>query len=472
MTGNDTDNPLEGLGRGSRVFVSLAGHFADDDGVDQDLYAEATVVRMRLGVGEVVVRLAGGSEYAGEHTFSTSAVFPANPETMRGADDLARMSHLNEPAILRALEDRYETDAIYTSAGNVLIAVNPFKPMDAMYGEEQRAMYGEERPGGSDDRTTPPPTPPPHVFAVAARAYAEMTSKGKDQALVVGGESGAGKTETTKIAMRYLAGVAGTGRAASSGDGSRAGVGVEERILRTNPILESFGNAKTERNDNSSRFGKLIDIDFGVDGAMIGARIRTYLLEKSRVVAPADGERSYHVFYRLCAGANDEERAELSVPRDPLEFEYLAKSGVVDVDGVDDKRECDVLRDALHAVGIDAVAQREIFRVVAAVLWLGNVEFVNRELDGEDDACGVAPGEGTKAASTAARLLGVRADALCDALCTRVMKLPGGERVTAKLRAERAEEGRTRWQRRCTRRSSIGSSRESTRASPRTGRTG
>ena len=269
-----------------------------------------------------------------------------------------------------------------------------------------------------------------------------MTSKGKDQALVVGGESGAGKTETTKIAMRYLAGVAGTGRAAASSDGSRTGVGVEERILRTNPILESFGNAKTERNDNSSRFGKLIDIDFGVDGAMLGARIRTYLLEKSRVVAPADGERSYHVFYRLCAGANDEERAELSVPRDPLEFEYLAKSGVVDVDGVDDKRECDVLRDALHAVGIDAVAQREIFRVVAAVLWLGNVEFVDRELDGEDDACGVAPGEGTKAASTAARLLGVRADALCDALCTRVMKLPGGERVTAKLRAERAEEGR------------------------------
>ena len=441
MTGNDTDNPLEGLGRGSRVFVSLAGHFADDDGVDQDLYAEATVVRMRLGVGEVVVRLAGGSEYAGEHTFPTSAVFPANPETMRGADDLARMSHLNEPAVLRALEDRYETDAIYTSAGNVLIAVNPFKPMDAMYGEEQRAMYGEEQRGGSGDRT-PTPTPPPHVFAVAARAYAEMTSKGKDQALVVGGESGAGKTETTKIAMRYLAGVAGTGRAAASSDGSRTGVGVEERILRTNPILESFGNAKTERNDNSSRFGKLIDIDFGVDGAMLGARIRTYLLEKSRVVAPADGERSYHVFYRLCAGANDEERAELSVPRDPLEFEYLAKSGVVDVDGVDDKRECDVLRDALHAVGIDAVAQREIFRVVAAVLWLGNVEFVDRELDGEDDACGVAPGEGTKAASTAARLLGVRADALCDALCTRVMKLPGGERVTAKLRAERAEEGR------------------------------
>lgn len=439
MTGNDTGNPLEGLGRGSRVFVSLAGHFADDDGVDQDLYAEATVVRMRLGVGEVVVRLAGGSEYAGEHTFPTSAVFPANPETMRCADDLARMSHLNEPAVLRALEDRYETDAIYTSAGNVLIAVNPFKPMDAMYGEEQRAMYSVRHRGGSDDGTPPPP---PHVFAVAARAYAEMTSKGKDQALIVGGESGAGKTETTKIAMRYLAGVAGTGRAAGSGDGSRAGVGVEERILRVNPILESFGNAKTGRNDNSSRFGKLIDIDFGVDGAMLGARIRTYLLEKSRVVAPTDGERSYHVFYRLCAGATTDERAELSVPRDPLEFEYLAKSGVVDVDGVDDKRECDVLRDALHAVGIDALAQREIFRVVAAVLWLGNVEFVDRELDGEDDACSVAPGEGTKAASTAARLLGVRADALCDALCTRVMKLPGGERVTAKLRAERAEEGR------------------------------
>jgi myosin-5 len=377
MAGTDAGNPLEGLGRGSRVFVSLAGHFADDEGADQDLYSEATVVRMRLGVGEVVVRLVGSAEYTGEHTFASSAVFPANPTNTRGADDLARMSHLNEPSVLSTLHTRYDDDDIYTKAGDVLIAVNPFKPMDALYADERAQLYTERSSSGrgsvddeEEDRTT---TAPPHVFAVAAEAYREMRSKGKDQALVVGGESGAGKTETTKIAMRYLASV---GRRGHGPGDSRSSV--ETRILQTNPILESFGNAKTERNDNSSRFGKLIDIDFDDAGAMRGARIQTYLLEKSRVVAPAEGERSYHVFY-----ATNDERSELSVPRDPAEFEYLAASSALDVDGRDDARECDALRDALATVGIDELATKEIFRTVSAVLWLGNVEFVDRAVEGE-----------------------------------------------------------------------------------------
>lgn len=116
---------------------------------------------------------------------------------------------------------------------------------------------------------------------------------------------------------------------------------------------------------------------------MRGARIQTYLLEKSRVVAPAEGERSYHVFYQLCAGATNDERSELSVPRDPAEFEYLAASSALDVDGRDDARECDALRDALATVGIDELATKEIFRTVSAVLWLGNVEFVDRAVEGE-----------------------------------------------------------------------------------------
>ena len=366
------------------MFVSLAGHFADDEGADQDLYSEATVVRMRLGVGEVVVRLVGSAEYTGEHTFASSAVFPANPTNTRGADDLARMSHLNEPSVLSTLHTRYDDDDIYTKAGNVLIAVNPFKPMDALYSDERAQLYTESSSSGrgsvdeEEDRTTTAP----HVFAVAAEAYREMRSKGKDQALVVGGESGAGKTETTKIAMRYLASVGGgSGRRRGHGQGDASSV--ETRILQTNPILESFGNAKTERNDNSSRFGKLIDIDFDDAGAMRGARIQTYLLEKSRVVAPAEGERSYHVFYQLCAGATNDERSELSVPRDPAEFEYLAASSVLDVDGRDDARECDALRAALATVGIDDLATKEIFRTVSAVLWLGNVEFVDRAVEGE-----------------------------------------------------------------------------------------
>ena len=158
--GRTRRNPLEGLGRGSRVFVSLAGHFADDEGADQDLYSEATVVRMRLGVGEVVVRLVGSAEYTGEHTFASSAVFPANPTNTAGTDDLARMSHLNEPSVLSTLHTRYDDDDIYTKAGNVLIAVNPFKPMDALYADERAQLYTEaqqqrtrieRRRGGSND---------------------------------------------------------------------------------------------------------------------------------------------------------------------------------------------------------------------------------------------------------------------------------------------------------------------------------
>jgi myosin-5 len=259
----------------------------------------------------------------------------------------------------------------------VLIAVNPFKRVD-LYTEQHMSEY---RRGTAKD---------PHVYLVATKAYDEMVKAERNQAIIISGESGAGKTETTKIAMQYLAQVGG-------------GSGIEGRILQTNPILEAFGNAKTLRNNNSSRFGKLIDINFDRGGKITGAVIKTYLLEKSRVVNQGEGERGYHVFYQLCAGATPQEREEFAIPKDVGDFKYLSNSSCHAIKGVDDKLEYGEVKAALAAVGVTKDDIHEIFRVVAAVMWLGNVSFVQDE----DEANGAAvSGEAKEALATAARLLG------------------------------------------------------------------
>jgi myosin-5 len=273
-------------------------------------------------------------------------------------EDLTHLSYLNEPSILHDLAVRYDDDDIYTTAGPVLIAINPYKRLP-LYGPDTVAKYkGKSRaavggkPGGGEE---------PHPFAVADATYHAMLADKQSQSVVISGESGAGKTETTKIAMQYLAGLAG-------------GTGIEDKVLQTNPILEGFGNAKTLRNNNSSRFGKLIQIYFN-GRTIAGALIQTYLLEKSRVVLQAHGERSYHVFYQLVAGASAEERASLHLPHHPEKFRYLSQSGCAHIPGVDDAQEFEEMKTAMGKVGMTEEEQADIFRLVAAVLWLGNVTF-------------------------------------------------------------------------------------------------
>jgi len=287
------DNALEGLGRNSKVWVSVST--AEDA---EEMYQEATV--LTLGDKNATVKIASTGA---EATVPLSKLFPANPAILEGAEDLTQLSYLNEPSILHDLHTRYGGDDIYTRAGPVLIAVNPFKRVN-LYTEQHMSDY---RRGVAKD---------PHVYLIATAAYDEMVKAGRNQAIIISGESGAGKTETTKIAMQYLAQVGG-------------GSGIEGRILQTNPILEAFGNAKTLRNNNSSRFGKLIDINFDRAGKITGAVIKTYLLEKSRVTAQAEGERGYHVFYQLCMGATPQEREEFNILKNVGDYKYMSNSACV-----------------------------------------------------------------------------------------------------------------------------------------------
>lgn len=254
-----------------------------------------------------------------------------------------------------------------------------------------------------------------------------MVANNASQSILITGESGAGKTETTKFVMKYLAGMAG-------------GTGMEDRILQTNPILEAFGNAKTVYNNNSSRFGKLIEIYFNKSRAISGALIQTYLLEKSRVVHQLPDERGYHIFYQLCRGADPQEREACLLPTDPLDtYVYLNQSGCSLIPGVDDAAQFLEVKAAMLAVGITVEQQQSIWCVLSAVLWLGNVHFAPRGHN--SDAVVVADGPSQAALFSVAQLLQVTPDALAYALTRRRM-VAGGEHITRELSLEAAIENR------------------------------
>ncbi|KAL2266532.1 hypothetical protein VTJ83DRAFT_5884 [Remersonia thermophila] len=287
-----------------------------------------------------------------------------NPTMLEASDDLTNLSHLNEPAVLQAIRLRYAQKEIYTYSGIVLIATNPFARVDSLYVPGMVQVYaGKQRA-----------TQAPHLFAIAEEAFMDMLRDGKNQTIVVSGESGAGKTVSAKYIMRYFA-----TRESPDSPGSRSKKGpeamskTEEAILATNPIMEAFGNAKTTRNDNSSRFGKYIEIMFDKDTNIIGAKIRTYLLERSRLVFQPLKERNYHIFYQLVAGVSDKERQELGLL--PIEqFEYLNQGNTPTIDGVDDKAEFSATKQSLKTVGVSEAQQAEIFKLLAGLLHLGNIK--------------------------------------------------------------------------------------------------
>lgn len=280
----------------------------------------------------------------------------ADGEELNGVDDMTKLTYLNEPEVLYNLERRYALNDIYTYTGSILIAVNPFTKLPHLYNVHMMDQY-KGAPFGQLS---------PHVFAVADASYRAMVDEGKSQSILVSGESGAGKTETTKLIMQYLTYVGG--RTASSGDDRT----VEQQVLESNPLLEAFGNARTVRNDNSSRFGKFVEIQFDANGRISGAAIRTYLLERSRVVQITDPERNYHCFYQLCASGRDAEKYKLG---HPSLFHYLNQSKTYELEGVSSSDEYLKMRRAMDIVGISSEDQEAIFRTLAGILHLGNIEF-------------------------------------------------------------------------------------------------
>uniref|UniRef100_A0A671R901 Myosin-9-like n=1 Tax=Sinocyclocheilus anshuiensis TaxID=1608454 RepID=A0A671R901_9TELE len=279
-----------------------------------------------------------------------------NPPKFSKVEDMAELTCLNEASVLHNLRERYYSGLIYTYSGLFCVVINPYKHLP-IYTEEIVEMYkGKKRH-----------EMPPHIYAITDTAYRSMMQDREDQSILCTGESGAGKTENTKKVIQYLAFVA------SSFKTKKDQGELEKQLLQANPILEAFGNAKTVKNDNSSRFGKFIRINFDVNGYIVGANIETYLLEKSRAIRQAKDERTFHVFYYLLSGAGDKLRAELCL-EDYNKYRFLS-NGNVTIPGQQDKELFAETIDSFRIMGIPEEEQTGLLKVVSAVLQLGNMSF-------------------------------------------------------------------------------------------------
>merc|ERR550534_1638501 len=290
-----------------------------------------------------------------------------NPPKYDKQEDMADLTCLNEASVLHNIKERYYSGLIYTYSGLFCVVVNPYKRLP-IYTEKIIEIYkGKKRH-----------EVPPHVFAITDIAYRSMLQDREDQSILCTGESGAGKTENTKKVIQYLAYVAaskpkGSSHAPTSNDGGLNFGELEQQLLKANPILEAFGNAKTVKNDNSSRFGKFIRINFDASGFIAGANIETYLLEKARVIRQADEERAFHIFYQLLAGTSAEEKKKY-ILEDPKNYTFLT-SGFVTVQNQDDAEEFAATMEAMKIMGLNDEEITAIFRVLSGTLMFGNMEF-------------------------------------------------------------------------------------------------
>uniref|UniRef100_A0A7N8YGS1 Methyl-CpG binding domain protein 3b n=1 Tax=Mastacembelus armatus TaxID=205130 RepID=A0A7N8YGS1_9TELE len=340
-----------------------------------------------------------------------------NPDILEGENDLTALSFLHEPAVLHNLRVRFlGYSSIYTYCGIVLVAINPYEQLP-IYGEEVIDAYSGQDMADME----------PHIFSVAEEAYRTMTREEKNQSIIISGESGSGKTVSAKFTMRYFAVVGGATQQTS----------VEERVLASNPIMESIGNAKTTRNDNSSRFGKYIEIGFGRKGDIIGANMRTYLLEKSRVVFQASAERNYHIFYQLCASRELPEMRSLRLGENaPEHFRYTKQGGEMQIPGTDDLSDLERTRNAFTVLSRPD-QQMELFRILSAVLHLGNV---NIQASGRNsDRSYIDPGD--RSLAVFSKLLGVEGPQMAHWLCHRRLAV-GGEMLVKPMSGQQAVEAR------------------------------
>ncbi|XP_039672113.1 unconventional myosin-VIIb-like [Perca fluviatilis] len=377
-----------GVPIGARVNVTPSGQrlLVDDDGKKQSLSQEQ----------EASLRI-------------------MHPTSVEGVDDMIKLGDMTEAGLLRNLLLRHKQGIIYTYTGSVLVAVNPYQDFP-LYSVDQVALYHGRKLGEL----------PPHIFAIAESCYCNMMRHLRNQCCIISGESGAGKTESTKLILQYLAAV--------SGELSKQKI--EQQILESNPILEAFGNAKTVRNDNSSRFGKYLEIFFNKDGAIEGARVEQYLLEKSRVCRQALEERNYHVFYCMLAGVTAEEKKTLSLG-DAVEYAFLSKGGHTICEGRDDAKDFKRIRSAMKILTFSESQCQEILKLLAAILHLGNVCFqanTQNNLETSD----ISKSEHF---SIAASILEVKKSSLATSLTHRSF-MTNRERVTKPLSSEQASDCR------------------------------
>ncbi|XP_045062628.1 unconventional myosin-Ib-like isoform X3 [Coregonus clupeaformis] len=275
-------------------------------------------------------------------------------DNMIGVGDMVLLETLNEDSFIENLRKRFDHNEIYTYIGSVVISINPYRSLP-IYTPQKVEEYRNRNFYELS----------PHIYALADEAYRSLRDQDKDQCILITGESGAGKTEASKLVMSYVAAVCGKGQEVNK---------VKEQLLQSNPVLEAFGNAKTVRNDNSSRFGKYMDIEFDFKGDPLGGVISNYLLEKSRVCKQPRGERNFHIFYQLLSGASDDTLMKLKLDRDFSKYNYLSLDSAT-VNGLDDAASFRTVRNAMQIVGFMEDEVQSVLELVAAVLKLGNIEF-------------------------------------------------------------------------------------------------
>ena len=335
----------------------------------------------------------------------------AGNETGSTAFDHCALIHMNEPCVLENSRLRYLEDEIYTLVGTIMIAINPFMEIDAIYGPEVMKRYAGKELGAVKA----------HLYAMGETAYRTLLRGGaKRTALVMSGESGAGKTETAKHLMQYIAWCS---EGADGGPASGLAAKLANMIIASSPLLEAFGNAKTVRNNNSSRFGKMMRLHFHPSGAMAGAFIKTYLLEKIRVCAITSPERNYHVFYQLLAARPSAASSGLIAKKRPSDMRCLNKSTCVSIERVDDAKGFEEISRAMGELGVESGQQEELWRVLCGLLLLGDVDF---DVDGGDKA--LVSGGSTETITGAEELLG------CGNLAINLTSKESGRRSLGALK--------------------------------------
>ncbi|XP_042658541.1 myosin heavy chain, skeletal muscle, adult [Tyto alba] len=357
--------------------------------------------------GKVTVQTEGGETL----TVKDDQVFPMNPPKYDKIEDMAMMTHLHEPAVLYNLKERYAAWMIYTYSGLFCVTVNPYKWLPVYNPEVVLAYRGKKRQEA-----------PPHIFSISDNAYQFMLNDRENQSILITGESGAGKTVNTKRVIQYFATIAASGDKKKEEQSGKMQGTLEDQIISANPLLEAFGNAKTVRNDNSSRFGKFIRIHFGATGKLASADIETYLLEKSRVTFQLKAERSYHIFYQVTSNKKPELIDMLLISTNPYDFHYVSQ-GEVTVPSIDDQEELMATDSAIDILGFTADEKTAIYKLTGAVMHYGNLKFKQKQREEQ------AEPDGTEVADKAAYLMGLNSADLLKALCYPRVKV-GNEFVT------------------------------------------
>ncbi|XP_035775733.1 myosin heavy chain, muscle-like isoform X11 [Anopheles albimanus] len=352
----------------------------------------------------VTVGLPGGEE----KNFKKDLLSQVNPPKFEKVEDMADLTYLNEAAVLHNLRQRYYAKLIYTYSGLFCVVINPYKRYP-LYTNRCAKMYRGKRRNEV----------PPHLFAVSDGAYVNMLTNHENQSMLITGESGAGKTENTKKVIAYFATIGASGKKDENAEKKGS---LEDQVVQTNPVLEAFGNAKTVRNDNSSRFGKFIRIHFTGSGKLAGADIETYLLEKARVISQQSLERSYHIFYQIMSGSVKGLKEMCFLSNDIYDYNSVSQ-GKITIPNVDDGEECLLTDEAFNVLGFTQEEKDNIYKITAAVMHMGRMQFKQKGREEQAEA------DGTEDGDRVAKLLGVVTDDLYKNLLKPRIKV-GNEFVT------------------------------------------